>query len=119
MSSDVMNTKEVAKCLDIHEKQVYVLIGAGKIPGSRATGHRIFPQKLIDQRIESSAQNGFVPADISFSHLYDPENGNDNTPYLKYYCPDRKPMVQVFIKTIQSEQFKHRIEKSGLYGFRG
>jgi len=32
MSSELMNTKEVAKYLDIHEKQVYLLIKAGKSP---------------------------------------------------------------------------------------
>ena len=30
MSGELMNTKEVAKYLDIHEKQVYLLIKAGE-----------------------------------------------------------------------------------------
>ena len=31
MSGELMNTKEAAKYLDIHEKQVYALIKAGRI----------------------------------------------------------------------------------------
>jgi putative molybdopterin biosynthesis protein len=57
MSSELMNTKEVAKYLDIHEKQVYLLIKAGKIPCTRVTGKWIFPVKLIDEWIQTSAQD--------------------------------------------------------------
>ncbi|HNY49819.1 MAG TPA: helix-turn-helix transcriptional regulator [Smithella sp.] len=57
MSGELMNTKEVARYLDIHEKQVYLLIKASKIPCSRVTGKWIFPKKLIDEWIESSAQD--------------------------------------------------------------
>jgi putative molybdopterin biosynthesis protein len=31
--------------------------------------------------------------DIAFSHLYDPESGDYNTPYLNQYCPDHSPVV--------------------------
>jgi len=149
MSSELMNTKEVAKYLDIHEKQIYLLIKAGKIPCTRVTGKWIFPVKLIDDWIQTSAQNGLKQArkrinsiegallaagsndpvldilltaiktkhpvfnifsantgsvsgleafntgltDIAFSHLYDPETGEYNTPYLKKYCPDHQPVV--------------------------
>jgi len=31
--------------------------------------------------------------DIAFSHLFDPETGDYNVPYLKQYCPDIHPMV--------------------------
>ena len=57
MSGELMNTKEVARYLDIHEKQVYLLIKASKIPCSRVTGKWIFPKRLIDDWIESSAQD--------------------------------------------------------------
>jgi putative molybdopterin biosynthesis protein len=43
MSEEVMNTKEVARYLDIHEKQVYGLIKSGRIPATRVTGKWIFP----------------------------------------------------------------------------
>jgi excisionase family DNA binding protein len=149
MSSELMNTKEVAKYLDIHEKQIYLLIKAGKIPCTRVTGKWIFPVKLIDDWIQTSAHDGLKQArkrinsiegallaagsndpvldilltaiktkhpvfnifsantgsvsgleafntgltDIAFSHLYDPETGEYNTPYLKKYCPDHQPVV--------------------------
>lgn len=57
MSSELMNTKEVAKYLDIHEKQVYLLIKTGKIPCTRVTGKWIFPVKLIDEWIKTSADD--------------------------------------------------------------
>jgi excisionase family DNA binding protein len=62
MSDDIMNTKEVAKYLDIHEKQVYALIKAGRIPATRITGKWIFPRKLIDEWIESTAREGLAQA---------------------------------------------------------
>ncbi|HQL01447.1 MAG TPA: helix-turn-helix transcriptional regulator [Smithellaceae bacterium] len=62
MSKDLMNTKEVAKYLDIHEKQVYALIKAAKIPCTRVTGKWIFPLRLIEDWIESSAQDGLQQA---------------------------------------------------------
>ena len=149
MSNELMNTKEVAKYLDIHEKQIYLLIKAGKIPCTRVTGKWIFPLKLIDDWIQTSAHDGLKQArkrinsiegallaagsndplldilltaiktkhpafnifsantgsisglealntgltDIAFSHLYDPETGDYNTPYLKQYCPDHQPVV--------------------------
>jgi putative molybdopterin biosynthesis protein len=149
MTSELMNTKEVAKYLDIHEKQVYLLIKAGKIPCTRVTGKWIFPVKLIDEWIQTSAQDGLQQArkrvnqiegsllaagsndpvldllltaikkdhpsfnifsantgsvgglealntgltDIAFSHLFDPQTGDYNTPYLKRHCPDHSPVV--------------------------
>jgi putative molybdopterin biosynthesis protein len=149
MSSELMNTKEVAKYLDIHEKQVYLLIKSGKIPCTRVTGKWIFPIKLIDEWIHTSAQDGLQQArkkvnqiegallaagsndlvldmllttikkdhpaftifsantgsinglealntgltDIAFAHLYDPQTGDYNIPYLKQYCPDHSPVV--------------------------
>jgi excisionase family DNA binding protein len=149
MSAELMNTKEVAKYLDIHEKQVYLLIKAGKIPCTRVTGKWIFPVKLIDEWIQTSALDGLQQArkrinqiegallaagsndpvldmllaaikkdhpafnvfsantgsvsglealntgltDIAFSHLFDPQTGDYNTPYLKQYCPDNHPLI--------------------------
>ncbi len=57
MSRELMNTKEVARYLDIHEKQVYLLIKAGKIPSTRVTGKWVFPVKMIDKWIETSASD--------------------------------------------------------------
>jgi excisionase family DNA binding protein len=62
MSKELMNTKEVAQYLDIHEKQVYLLIKAGKIPCTRVTGKWIFPVCLIDEWIQNSAKDSLKQA---------------------------------------------------------
>jgi putative molybdopterin biosynthesis protein len=62
MSTELMNTKEVADYLDIHEKQVYSLIKAGRIPCTRVTGKWIFPRKMIDEWIESNTKVGLKHA---------------------------------------------------------
>ncbi len=149
MSTELMNTKEVADYLDIHEKQVYLLIKASRIPCSRVTGKWIFPKKLIDEWIELNAREGLKQArqkskkitgallaagsndplldmfltatktthpdfyiflantgsvsglkalndgytDIAFSHLFDPESGEYNIPYLASYLPHLNPLV--------------------------
>ena len=58
MSEMMMNTKEVARYLDIHEKQVYALIKAKKMPASRVTGKWLFPKNVIDDWIEANAKSG-------------------------------------------------------------
>jgi excisionase family DNA binding protein len=62
MSEEIMNTKEVAKYLGIHEKQVYALIKSKKIPSTRVTGKWVFPKKLIDEWIDLSAKGGLEQA---------------------------------------------------------
>jgi len=62
MSSEMMNTKEVAQYLGIHEKQVYALIKAKRIPSTRLTGKWIFPKNLIDDWIISNAKTGIGQA---------------------------------------------------------
>ncbi len=62
MSEEMMNTKEVAHYLGIHEKQVYALIKSKRIPSTRITGKWVFPKKLIDQWIESNAQRSLGQA---------------------------------------------------------
>jgi len=62
MSEEMMNTKEVAKYLGIHEKQVYALIKSKRIPSTRVTGKWVFPRKLIDEWIESNAKTGLEQA---------------------------------------------------------
>ncbi len=52
----MMNTKEVAEYLDIHEKQVYVLIKENKIPCTKITGKWIFPKSLVDEWILSQSK---------------------------------------------------------------
>jgi len=62
MSEEMMSTKEVAKYLSIHEKQVYALIKSKKIPSTRVTGKWVFPRKLIDDWIVSNAKTGLEQA---------------------------------------------------------
>jgi putative molybdopterin biosynthesis protein len=62
MSEEMMNTKEVAQYLGIHEKQVYALIKSKRIPSTRVTGKWVFPRRLIDEWIESNAQKGLGQA---------------------------------------------------------
>jgi excisionase family DNA binding protein len=57
-----MSTREVAKYLGIHEKQVYALIKSKRIPSTRATGKWVFPKRLIDEWIESNAKIGLKEA---------------------------------------------------------
>ncbi len=51
MPANMLNTKEVAEYLGIHEKQVYALIKENKIPCTRVTGKCIFTKDLIDEWI--------------------------------------------------------------------
>jgi putative molybdopterin biosynthesis protein len=62
MPEEMMNTKEVAHYLGIHEKQVYALIKSKRIPSTRITGKWIFPKGLIDEWIESNAKKGLGEA---------------------------------------------------------
>lgn len=57
MPGRLMNAKEVAQYLDIHEKQVYLLVKAQKIPCTRVTGKWLFPVELIDEWLQTSARN--------------------------------------------------------------
>jgi DNA binding domain, excisionase family len=149
MSAELMNTKEAAEYLDIHEKQIYALIKSGRIPCTRVTGKWIFPKKFIDEWIETNAQAGLKQArnkgnrisgailasgsndpvldmlltatkkshpdfyifsantgsinglkalnsgltDIALSHLFDPESGQYNIPYLPQYLQNVNPVV--------------------------
>jgi excisionase family DNA binding protein len=62
MSEEMMNTKEVANYLGIHEKQVYMLIKSKRIPSTKVTGKWVFPRKLIEEWIESNAKTGLDQA---------------------------------------------------------
>ncbi len=62
MPDEFLTTKEVAEHLGIHEKQVYALVKAGKIPASRVTGKWLFPRRIIDEWIEKNALDGLAAA---------------------------------------------------------
>jgi putative molybdopterin biosynthesis protein len=69
MSKEIMNTKEVASYLEIHEKQVYALIKEGKIPCTKATGKWIFPKHIIDSWIEDNVRAGMNQAKEKASRM--------------------------------------------------
>ncbi len=62
MPQEMMTTREVARYLGIHEKQVYALIKAERIPATRMTGKWIFPKKLVDEWIDRDARKGLREA---------------------------------------------------------
>lgn len=62
MPQEMLTTKEVARYLGIHEKQVYALIKANRIPATRITGKWIFPKRLVDEWIERDAAEGLKEA---------------------------------------------------------
>ncbi len=57
MDKEMLNTREVAKYLNINEKLVYRLIKEKRIPGTRVTGKWTFPKRLIDEWIIESAKD--------------------------------------------------------------
>ncbi|MGD0657758.1 MAG: helix-turn-helix transcriptional regulator [Syntrophorhabdales bacterium] len=149
MAEEMMNTKEVARYLGVHEKHVYAMISQKKLPATRITGKWVFPRKLIDEWVESSAVSGLEQsvrrtrkvegglvasgnndlvldllltearmvypdfcllsahtggveglkalnmgyADIAWAHLFDPESGQYNIPFLQVYAPTIRPAV--------------------------
>jgi len=62
MSDEMMNTKEAAGYLGIHEKQVYALIKTGRMPATRVTGKWLFPKSVIDDWIEGDARSALEQA---------------------------------------------------------
>jgi putative molybdopterin biosynthesis protein len=53
----LMNTREVARFLDINEKMVYSLISEKGLPGTKATGKWLFPRHLVEQWLENQTLN--------------------------------------------------------------
>jgi putative molybdopterin biosynthesis protein len=62
MSEELLNTKEAAEYLGVHEKQLYMLIKEKRIPATRVTGKWIFPRKLLDECIETDARRNLGKA---------------------------------------------------------
>ena len=157
MSAEIMNTKEVARYLGIHEKQVYALIKSKRIPSTRVTGKWIFPKKIVDEWIDTNTRSGMAEArhkgkkiegallaagsndpildflqtdlrrsypelylfstnigsveglkalhlgytDIAWSHLFDPQTGEYNIPYIPAYLPgDKIVLVNLFYRDL-------------------
>jgi putative molybdopterin biosynthesis protein len=104
MSGDIMNTKEVAQYLGIHEKQVYALIRAGRIPATRVTGKWIFPKKLIDEWIETHAKEGIKEARPKSSRIAGAllaAGSNDPVLDILYACM-RKAYPEFYIFSVNT-----------------
>jgi len=69
MLEEMMSTKQVAKYLGIHEKQVYSLVRAKRIPSTRITGKWVFPKRLIDEWIETHAKQRLENARERSAHM--------------------------------------------------
>jgi len=57
----LLNTREVARLLDINEKMVYSLINEKGLPGTKITGKWLFPHHLVEQWLENNTVNHPVP----------------------------------------------------------
>lgn len=53
----MLNTKEVAKLLNINEKMVYSLISDKGLPATKVTGKWLFPRHLVEQWLENETIN--------------------------------------------------------------
>jgi len=61
MPGDMLSTREVARYLGIHEKQVYRLLRQGRLPGTRVTGRWLFSRRLVAEWIEASSREAVKP----------------------------------------------------------
>lgn len=83
MPAENMSTKEVAEYLGINEKQVYALIKTKSIPCTRVTGKWVFPKRLIDRWITTSAmKEGPVIDESARSESEDLFAAGSNDPVL-------------------------------------
>ncbi len=53
----LLNTKEVARLLDVNEKVVYSLVSEKGLPATKVTGKWLFPRHLVDRWIENNTLN--------------------------------------------------------------
>lgn len=59
--ADMLSTREVAKYLGVHEKQVYRLLRQGRLPGTRVTGRWVFSRRLVAEWIEACSREAVKP----------------------------------------------------------
>ncbi len=71
----MLSSREVARYLGIHEKQVYRLLRQGRLPGTRITGRWIFSRRLVAEWIEACSREAVKgrtagrPTDTAPHHL--------------------------------------------------
>jgi putative molybdopterin biosynthesis protein len=101
----LLATKEVAKYLNINEKQVYQLIKKGKIPATRVTGKWIFPRKLINEWIETKSKENLAstPFPGSLNDYMIILGSNDlSLDYLVARLKERFPESTIFSSNVGS-----------------
>lgn len=54
---DLLNTREVARFLNINEKMVYTLISDKGLPATKVTGKWLFPRHLVERWLENETIN--------------------------------------------------------------
>ncbi len=76
MPGDMLTTREVARYLGIHEKQVYRLLRQGRLPGTRVTGRWVFSRRLVAEWIEACSREAVKrptaqarPTDVEPNHV--------------------------------------------------
>jgi excisionase family DNA binding protein len=101
---ELMNTKKVAAYLGIHEKKVYLLAKAGKIPCTRVTGKWLFPKRLIDQWIGESARIRLRPRREEEERTFLLVAGSDDPSLgvLRELCAERLAPASLFLATVGS-----------------
>jgi excisionase family DNA binding protein len=57
----MLSTREVARYLGIHEKQVYRLLRQRRLPGTRVTGRWLFSRRLVAEWIEACSREAVKP----------------------------------------------------------
>jgi len=62
VGDELLDVKQVARHLGVHEKQVYALVKAGRIPATKRTGKWLFPKRLVDEWLEQDARAGIAQA---------------------------------------------------------
>jgi excisionase family DNA binding protein len=101
--TELMNTKEAAAYLGIHEKKVYALAKAGKVPCTRVTGKWVFPRKLIDQWIEESAgARGRMPKEEQRPFLLAAGSDDPSLGILRECYAQRVAPTRLFLATVGS-----------------
>lgn len=99
---ELMNTKDVAAYLGIHEKKVYALARRGAIPCTRVTGKWLFPKKLIDEWIEHSARDTGQTSQVQERPFLLIAGSDDPSLGILRDCYTRLTPAALFLATIGS-----------------
>jgi putative molybdopterin biosynthesis protein len=91
MPGDMLTTREVAKYLGIHEKQVYRLLRQRRLPGTRITGRWIFSRRLVTEWIEACSREALKPPKSQ-------RNGTDVEPHHLIIAGSDDLLLQILLR---------------------